>query len=170
VLDATEAVANAIESGADPNAQFLSDVVEFLRSYANRQHHGKEEDLLFPELEKRDMPRSGGPVGMMLMEHHFGRSHIARMAESATAYAGGDNAVAATWADASLDYVALLREHIAKENQILFVMAERLLSVDDQVRLSEEFEGVDKNKIGEGECERLLQLAEQLSGKSQVAV
>jgi hemerythrin-like domain-containing protein len=54
----------------------------------------------------------------------------------------------ATWADAALDYVALLRGHMAKENQILFVMAESLLSTDEQARLFAEFEGVDKNKIG----------------------
>ena len=106
--------------------------------------------------------------------HRFGRSHIARMAAAAhrvvqvlgsdieatgvlrnehevTASASGDRAAAATWADAALDYVALLREHIAKENQILFAMAERILSADDQARLSVEFAGVDTNKMGEGE-------------------
>ena len=52
VLKATAAAANAIESGVDASAQFLSDVVEFLRLYADRQHHGKEEDLLFTEKRK----------------------------------------------------------------------------------------------------------------------
>jgi len=51
-VKASEAAANAIESGVDASAQFLSDVVEFLRLYADRQHHGKEEDLLFPEKRK----------------------------------------------------------------------------------------------------------------------
>ena len=139
VLGATEATANAIEAGSNVSAQYLQDTVEFLSLYADRQHHGKEEDLLFPELEEKGLPRNGGPVGMMLMEHRFGPSHIARMAAAATASASGDRAAAATWADAALDYVALLREHIAKENQILFAMAERILSADDQARLSVEF-------------------------------
>ena len=69
--------------------------------YADRQHHGKEEDLLFPELEEKGLPRNGGPVGMMLMEHRFGRSHIARMAAAATASASGERAAAVTWADAA---------------------------------------------------------------------
>src|SRR5215831_7829555 len=50
----------------------------------------------------------------------------------------------------ALDYVALVRQHIAKENQILLVMAERMLSPLVQTRLFTEFEGVDKNKMGEG--------------------
>jgi len=166
VLHATEATANAVEFGVEAPAQFLSDVVEFLRLYADRQHHGKEEDLLFPELEKKGLPRSGGPVGVMLMEHQLGRAHIAKMVEAATAYAGGDRTAGATWADAALDYVALLREHVAKENQILFVMAERLLSTYEQARLFAEFEGVDKNKIGKGDGERLLQLAERLAAEA----
>jgi hemerythrin-like domain-containing protein len=148
----------------------LQNAVEFLRLYADRQHHGKEEDLLFPELEKKGMPRNGGPIGMMLMEHTFGRSHIARMAEAASASASGDRAATATWADAALDYVALLREHIAKENQILFVMAERILSADDQARLFVEFAGIDANKMGEGEGARLLQLAERLATEASQVV
>jgi len=62
--------------------------------------------------------------------------------------------------------VALLREHVAKENQILFVMAERLLSTYEQARLFAEFEGVDKNKIGKGDGERLLQLPERLAAEA----
>ena len=55
----------------------LSNTIEFLRLYADRCHHGKEEALLFRELEKKGMPRAGGPVGMMLMEYQAGRSLIA---------------------------------------------------------------------------------------------
>ena len=166
VLDATEKVGERLESGADVPPQVLSTTIEFLKLYADRQHHGKEEDLLFPELEKRGMPRGGGPLGMMLMEHQFGRSHIAKMAEAAKAYASGDIEAGAQWADAALDYVALLREHIAKENNILFVMAERMLSPEDQQRLASEFDGVDRNRMGEGEGERLLRLADELTGQA----
>jgi len=80
------------------------------------------------------------------------------MAEAAIASAGGDSSAGATWADAALDYVAFLHEHIAKENGILFVTGERMLSPDEQTRLFTEFEGVDKNKMDEGESERLLQI------------
>jgi hemerythrin-like domain-containing protein len=92
------------------------------------------------------------------------------MAEAANTYAAGDRGAGATWADAALDYVALLREHIAKENQILFVMAERLLSPADQARLFTGFEGVNKQKMGEGECARLRRLAERLTAEVTRAV
>jgi hemerythrin-like domain-containing protein len=163
VLDATERAATSLESGATVPSEVLTTTVEFLKLYADRQHHGKEEDLLFPALEKNGMPSGGGPVAVMLMEHQMGRSHIARMADAAEAYKNGDHSAGAEWADAALDYVALLREHIAKENDILFVMAEHILSAADQQRLATEFAGVDKNKMGAGEGERLLRLADQLT-------
>jgi hemerythrin-like domain-containing protein len=165
VLDATESAATSLESGTTLPSEVLTTTVEFLKLYADRQHHGKEEDLLFPALEKNGMPH-GGPVGVMLMEHQIGRSHIARMAKAAEAYKNGDHSAGAEWADAALDYVALLREHIAKENDILFVMAERILSAADQKRLATEFAGVDKNNMGEGEGERLLRLADQLTAEA----
>ncbi len=162
ILDVTEKNAQALEAGAQVPAEVLSNTIEFLRLYADRQHHGKEEDLLFPEVEKKGMPREGGPIGMMLIEHKFGRGRIARMAEAAESYKSGNREAGAQWADAALDYVALLREHIAKENNILFVMAERMLLPADQQRLAAEFDGVDKNKMGEGEGGRLLRLADSL--------
>lgn len=165
VLDATEKIGESLEIGTEVPPHVLSNTIEFLRLYADRRHHGKEEDLLFPELEKKGMPRGGGPVGMMLMEHQAGRSLIAQMAEAAKAYESGDREAGAQWADAALDYVALLREHIAKENNVLFVMAERLLTPEEQQRLASEFEGVDTQKMGKSECDRLLRMAESLLGE-----
>jgi hemerythrin-like domain-containing protein len=165
VLDATEIIGESLETGTDVPPHILSKPIEFFRLYADRCHHGKEEDLLFPELEEKGMPRSGGPVGVMLMEHQAGRSLIAEMAEAAKAYESGNREAGAQWADAALDYVALLREHIAKENNVLFVMAERLLTPEEQQRLASKFDDVDTQKMGKGECDRLLRLADSLLGE-----
>ena len=74
-------------------AEVLQQTVDFLRRFSDAQHHGKEEDHLFPKL-RQSLPMAGGPVSMMLMEHQIGRSHIARMAEAAKAYAEGNLAPA----------------------------------------------------------------------------
>lgn len=170
VLDATERAATSLENGATLPSEVLTMTVEFLKLYADRQHHGKEEDLLFPDLEKNGMTSGGGPVAVMLMEHQMGRSHIAQMAAAAEAYKNGNQSACAEWAEAALDYVALLREHIAKENNILFVMAERILSAADQQRLAVEFAGVDTHRMGEREGDRLLRLADQLTAEASYRV
>jgi hemerythrin-like domain-containing protein len=169
VLDATEKTASTLEAGSDVPAEVLQETVEFLRKFADTQHHGKEEDHLFPKL-RQSMPMAGGPVSMMLMEHQIGRSHIARMADAAKSYADGNRAAGAEWADAALDYAALLREHIYKENNILFAMAEQVLTQDEQEQLASAFSGVDTQKIGEPLAKRLLQIAEGLRSQTAGAV
>lgn len=168
VLDAIDKTANALEAGSDIPAEILQEIVEFLRKFADTQHHGKEEEHLFPKL-RQSMPMAGGPVGMMLMEHQIGRSHIARMAEAAKSYSEGNHAAGAEWADAALDYAALLREHIYKENNILFAMAEQVLTQDEQHQLASAFAEVDAQKIGEPLAKRLLQIAGNLRSHTVAA-
>ena len=58
------------------------DAIEFLRTFADRCHHGKEEVHLFPAMEARGFPHDTGPIGVMLLEHREGRSDVTAMAES----------------------------------------------------------------------------------------
>jgi hemerythrin-like domain-containing protein len=165
MLDATEEVAKQIEQGVTPETEVLSGLLEFLRLFADRCHHGKEEELLFPMLEKKGLPRDGGPVGVMLMEHDQGRALIRQMIEAAESFAGGNRAAANDWARAARGYTQLLRSHISKENNILFVMAEQLLSDAEQEELSAGFEKVELEKMGEGTHERLHGLMDKLCTK-----
>jgi hemerythrin-like domain-containing protein len=130
-------------------------LIEFFQLFADRCHHGKEEDLLFPLLEKKGMPRAGGPLAVMLHEHTLGRSFVRQMAQAAQDFAAGVSGAGRRWAEAAREYGGVLRAHIQKENDILFVMAERMLSEEEQAGLSEAFEQVEVEKMGAGTHERL---------------
>ena len=162
MLDATEEVAQRLGRRERVEPQVLANLMEFFRLFADHCHHGKEEDLLFPLLEKKGMPRGGGPIGVMLMEHDHGRGFIRQMALEAEPHAGGNADAGVRWAAAAIQYVGLLREHIAKENQVLFVMAERMLSNTEQLELAEAFEKVEIEKMGAGTHERLHAMMEKL--------
>ena len=162
MLEATEEVARRLGNKEGVEPRILDDLVEFFRLFADRCHHGKEEDLLFPLLEKKGMPRGGGPIGVMLMEHDHGRDLVRQMSEAAEFYAKGNNDAGMRWAAAAFQYVPLLREHIAKENQVLFVMAERMLSSDEQRTLAQAFEKVEIEKMGAGTHERLHAMMDKL--------
>lgn len=162
MLEATEAVARNIGSGMLPSAETLQGLLEFFKVFADRCHHGKEEDLLFPLLERKGLPHAGGPVGVMLFEHEQGRDLIRQMSDAADRFSAGDQAAAQSWARAASGYAALLRSHIQKENNILFVMAERLLTSTEQSELAEDFEKLEVEKMGEGTHERLHQLMHRL--------
>src|SRR3989304_1422677 len=83
MLEVAEAVARQLDRGENVPADTLAGLLEFFRLFADRCHHGKEEDLLFPLLEKKGLPRAGGPLGGMLGEHERGRPPVRRMGGAA---------------------------------------------------------------------------------------
>ena len=165
MLGATEEAARRLEAGTPVRAETLEGLLEFLRLFADKCHHGKEEDLLFPLLERKGLPRAGGPVGVMLYEHEEGRALIREMFEAAEAFRGGGAEARGRWAAAARHYADLLRDHIAKENDILFVMAENLLTPAEQDEMAAAFEKVDEEKMGSGTHERLHALMDKLAAK-----
>jgi hemerythrin-like domain-containing protein len=143
VLDVQETLCAGIDRGEKPTAGLCEQIVMFMQVFADDRHHHKEEDLLFPALERAGMPRDGGPVGVMLHEHEIGRGLIARMAAAARQWSAGDADAVAVFGSAAREHAGLLRSHIEKENHILFPMAERFLDAATKQSLAEQFEARD---------------------------
>jgi len=134
-----ETVIGAIRQAAQTEIDlgFYTDLVDLIANFADRLHHGKEEDRLFPLLEERGLPRDGGPIAVMLYEHRLGREHVARMREGLDA---GDRNVLRRESRA---YAALLEGHIMKEDGILYPMGRNILRPEDVERLQAAFAEVD---------------------------
>ncbi len=141
---------------------FWRRAAEFIALFADRCHHGKEEDLLFPALEAAGMPR-GGPTDVMRHEHVEGRELTRRLREAAAA---GDAAAVRTAARA---YVDLLRQHIEKEDEILFMMARRFLPAAEAATLLARCQRFDAEDVGDAEIARLVVLAVDLRREAGVA-
>jgi len=122
---------------------YLEMLLDFFSEFADRRHHAKEEDILFAALEKRGMPRDGGPIYVMLEEHEAGRALRKRMAEALPHLSVEDGARQA-FAEAARSFAVLLRQHIEKEDNVLYPMAENLLADADPVLL-EQFEAADRS-------------------------
>jgi len=140
----------------------LAGLIEFFRVFADRCHHTKEEDLLFPLLETKGLR---GPLGVMLSEHSAGRRLIQELSEFADAYGNGAREAGPRWAAAARDYTALLREHIDKENNVLFQIAETVLTEAEQRDLVKAFDRLEEEKLGAGTHERLHALMDDLTAK-----
>ncbi len=162
MLEATERAAGLLDQRAPVAPSVLKGLLEFFRLFADRCHQGKEEDLLFPLLEKKGIRRSGGPIGTMLVEHDHGRWLIQQMTELADAYARGESTAGGHWAQAAHQYSALLRDHIARENDVLFMRAERVLSEHEMAQLAKAFEEFEARKMGAGAHERLYAQMDKL--------
>src|SRR5512136_2545662 len=128
VLDALRLlghVADALGRGRSDAQGHLEELLEFLRGFVDRCHHGKEEDVLFPELERRGVGREDGPIGVMLAEHEAGRGHVRALSGGLDRLQQGEAAATTTIREHARAYPDLLRSHILKENNILFPMADR---------------------------------------------
>lgn len=134
-LDVLEAMIRAQQSGHDLPTQDVLDIAHFLREYADRLHHGKEEELLFPAMAERGIPVEDGPVGQMMAEHVKGRQFIAGM-KAAAAEELVDTELFLT---SAAGYVELLRAHIRKENNVLFPMGDQKIPPIQQAALIREF-------------------------------
>jgi hemerythrin-like domain-containing protein len=114
-------------AGNYTNWRFYLDGVDFIRQYADRFHHAKEEDVLFSALVTNGMPRDNSPVAAMLMEHDQGRAYVLAMESAVQKTLDGLPGQGSVIAENALAYAALLREHIAKEDDILYPLAERVI-------------------------------------------
>lgn len=150
MLQALEAAAARILRREPVPVADLEAMVEFLSVFADRCHHGKEEEFLFPALEAAGIGREGGPIGVMLYEHTQGRALIARLGQAIGGIKSGSEAASADFAAAARDYAALLRQHIDKENNVLFFMAQARLSDAQDEELMRAFERVERERIGAG--------------------
>jgi hemerythrin-like domain-containing protein len=141
------------------NTQDMADFISFLREFADKCHHGKEEGLLFPAMVQAGVPEKGGPIAVMLAEHTQGRQYIAGMADS---LAAGD---VMRLVAAAQQYILLLRAHIPKENNILFPLAEKILTPAQLDALFEAFEEHEEKVIGAGRHGQLHALLETLAAR-----
>jgi len=92
MLGILEEISARLESGAKVDPDHLERILEFIRIFADKCHHGKEEDFLFPAMEKAGIPREGGgPIGCMLSEHDMGRERVKGMTEALARFRGGDS-------------------------------------------------------------------------------
>ncbi|MGI6679084.1 MAG: hemerythrin domain-containing protein [Dehalobacterium sp.] len=129
--------------------RYYDEVVYFLKIFADKCHHGKEENYFFPELVQKGIAKEGGPIGVMLQEHEQGRAYIAQMSNSLEAkdISGFNNAAA--------HYRDLLRRHIEKENKVLFPMADKVMDDQEQDLMFRKFEEFEEDVIGAGIHEKL---------------
>lgn len=163
MLDATEKVARQLDRGQHVTPQTLTELLEFFHLFADRFHHAKEEELVFPLLEERGLPCGGGCLGVMLAEHEQGRSLVEQMAEAASAYSKGAAEAGRRWAEAAWHYAALLRNHINREETVLFVTAENLLTDSEQSALAHAFGELEEQKMDAGTHERMHALMDKLT-------
>ena len=148
-----EVAAGRLDAGRALPAGWWDELLEWLRVFADRNHHAKEEAHLFPALAQAGVPAAGGPVGVMLEEHTEGRGLVRLMAESPPERR----------AAAARRYVHLLREHIDKENGVLLPLADAVLDPEAQLLVARAFGQVEAEEGPAASSEHAETLLDRLA-------
>ena len=125
--------------------------------------------MLFKTMADCGMPIDGGPVGMMLMEHEQGRVFTRGMRSAAEKLQSGDASARTAVIQNARGYAGLLRQHIQKEDGILFPMADRVIPQPLHDSVLDGFDHVEHEETGEGVHEKYLALADWLDVEARKA-
>ena len=158
-------ICDRMEAGKPVPVQHLEQILEFLKVFVDTCHHGKEEEHLFPALEASGVPREGGPIGRMLQEHEQGRAFVRGMGAASRVYAEGSPGGSDDFVSNARGYVRLLLDHIDKEDNVLYPIAETRLTAETQAALAAAFERVEEERVGHGRHEAFHALMDRLSGE-----
>lgn len=157
MLEITSAVCKKLSAGEEVESEHLRQIVNFFRGFADSCHHAKEEGILFKELEAAGIPNRGGPIGAMIAEHEMGRDLIRKMASAADDYGNGDDSAGKTFFQNAQQYINLLLQHIHKEDNILFVIADKHLDNEAQNNILEKFRNFEHEEMGNHTHEEFIQ-------------
>jgi hemerythrin-like domain-containing protein len=158
LIDVMEKIVLTSHSGVNN----METVVNLIRNYADAFHHAKEENLLFPLMATKGFSKEQGPIAVMLHDHVQGRSFVKAMSEEIENFKKGNNAALSKIHENMKGYIELLRGHIAKENNVLFRMADNVMSEKEQQDLLLEFAKIETNNFGGGVLESYISEIEKL--------
>lgn len=162
VLDSLDRASQALKEGRNVPSWVFADGLDFLRNFADRCHHHKEEDRLFPLYEEKGLPTSGGPIRVLIMEHEKGRRYLKEASSAYDEWVQGNKTAGLAMARELQAYIDLLRSHIEKEDSILYPMGDRLLSKADDQMLVKQFDDIEEQEMGPGVQEKYHEMIDKL--------
>ena len=141
-------------------------IIDFIRIYADKHHHGKEEDILFETMkaELEVLAKSGAITGMYI-EHDQGRLFMINLEKALKEFEAGNDEARMDIIGNAIAYTDLLDRHIEKENMALYKFAEKSLSDKSKTFIDEESKKVEDSATESGLQDKYLALLVELEAK-----
>jgi hemerythrin-like domain-containing protein len=138
-----------VKMNSGVNIPFIFSLVDFIRTYADRTHHGKEEDILFRELERKDMSDTDRRMMQDLTEEHkTARKVVGELYEEAKNY-DKDTISKNNIIDKISFLIDFYPKHIEKEDKAFFPNTEKYFTPEELDQMLNEFFNFDRKMIHE---------------------
>ena len=165
MLRILEKMCKKLDSGEAVEPEHLDMAVEFIQGFADKCHHGKEEDVLFPIMKEAKIKGAEDLIRVLIIEHEMGREYVRAIAEAVNGYKSSDIEAPTKISQNAMKYVRLLDPHIDNENGTLFPMADRSLSDVQQAEMTEGFERIETDVMGVGRHGELQKMLDDLADR-----
>lgn len=137
-----------IEKFDKVNPEVIDKAVDFIRTYADQTHHGKEEDILFRELKKKQIsPKHEKIMKELIEEHVVGRKTTGELVKANMEYSQGKKASL----DSIIEKISILIDfyprHIEKEDKHFFIPVMKYFTQEEQASMLEEGRAFDRKMI-----------------------
>lgn len=149
VIDAVVTECEALESGKELELEFFQKTIDFIKNYADKFHHAKEEDILFKAMLENIENLHCNPIPVMLHEHDEGREFVKGM-EEGIAENNKEKII-----ENARGYGMLLQNHIYKEDNVLYPMAEEALTDEQKELVNQKYNEVEAKLNSEMDVEAL---------------
>ena len=150
MLSVIKDVLAKIETKHNVDPVFVDIAVDFIRVYADRTHHGKEEDILFRELNNKSLtPEDRQLMTELIEEHVFGRKTTKALVEANTRYRNGDETALADIAANLKTLTEFYPRHIEKEDKKFFPSSRTYFTEEEDQAILAKFWEFDRNMIHE---------------------
>ena len=163
VLASLQAMADKLGAGEEVPRQDIADFGRFFRDFADKCHHGKEEDRLFVKMMEVGFPRDNGPLAVMFSEHDAGRKEVRGLIAIGSGSGPLSSSERAKVLNSVGEFVPLLYAHIQKENNILYPMAQNAIPPEEFKRLDESCKAFDREISAQIDPAALKALAAKLT-------
>ncbi len=162
VLSSLERQTRRLEAGEAVRPGFFQDATAFFRNFTDGCHHRKEEEAFLMAMMEAGLSNQTGPLAIMLAEHERGRAYNRAIEKDARGLERGESAARDDLIRNALDYTALMRQHIRRENEFLFPTADRLILPSAQKALFTEFKRFEREETGAGVHQKYRRMADAL--------
>lgn len=166
MLKVVRSVSYEIMTQGEFDIEDMPKIIDFIRTYADSHHHGKEEDILFKTMnDKIERLREAGSITGMYIEHDLGRLYMQDLEKALKEYSEGNDEARLDIIANAIGYTNLLDRHIEKENMAMYRFAEKMLEDEDKKYIEEEAAKIEKDANDEGLQEKYISLLETLEEK-----
>lgn len=164
MIDIVREACYKVITGENINFDDFNLMVDFIKNYADKHHHGKEETFLFNRMIEEIGNTAEKLVKHgMLVEHDLGRLYISDLEKALEDLKSGNDKAKVDVIGSAISYCNLLSRHIEKENKVAYTFANRMLKDETKNKIDDETKSFEENN--KENSEKYLKILEELKNK-----